>query len=348
MTSIYTIPDNESDLQVWYEAASDVADDMSELVPPYYRSRTFAGMLGDIKALSSRKALSLISRKKGLGLQYAREYLVTGIDDGLGYQACTLNALRAICGDRLRGLTRAPVLDVGCAIGVTAGILGLENIWGFDLFIDLLKTAQRIDTRTGRRHSYAVADMTRPWPFAQQYNTVFCGLVCHHLKRQEDILTFFREAAGALLPGGNLMVTLPSGSLDTAPHCGNIITAIEGFGFEVIPELTGIMMSMDSTHSLYWSFLLVFEKTGDRSPNTFIAPDFGFHMYRTPVSRSEKGDKARITATATRKTKHVQFTLVDMVSAYEILRDRMLVYDTVNELSGHNSPGRDSTATTGL
>ena len=266
MTSIYTLPDDESDIQAWYKAASDVAGDMSQHIPPQYRSRTFAGMLGDIKALSPRKALSLISRKKGLGLQYAREYVATGIDDGMGYQACTLNAFRAISGDRLRGLTRPPVLDVGCAVGVTAGVLGLDNTWGFDLFIDLLKTAQRIDTRIGRKHSYAVADMTRPWPFAHQYNTVFCGLVCHHLKRQNDIMTFFREASGALLPGGHLIVTLPSGSIDMVPHCGDIVTAIEGFGFKTIPELTGIMMSTDSPHSLYWSFLLVLRKNrGTRS-----------------------------------------------------------------------------------
>lgn len=329
----HTIPDGESDAQKWYSAASTVADEIDGHIPSYYRNRTFAGILGDIKALTPCKALSLISRKKGLGFQYAREYLATGIDNGMGYQACTLDAFRAICGYRLRDLTGPPVLDAGCAVGVTAGVLGLNNTWGFDLFVDLLKTARRIDAITGHRHSYAVADMTRPWPFTQSFGTVFCGLVCHHLKRQNDIMTFFREAAGALLPGGNLIVTMPSGSIDTVAHYTSTITAIEGFGFKNIPELTGIMMSTDSPHSLYWSFLMVFEKTENRIPETFIAPDFGFHMYRTPVTRVEKGEKARTTATATRKTRHTRFTLIGQESARDILGDKPLVYETLNDIS---------------
>ena len=106
----------------WYEACGIIAGQLGSAVPESYRSRTFPGIIGDIKALPSRKALSLIGRKKGLGVQYARLYLSEGIDGGRGYQACASEALEAVLGDRRHRIIRGDILDAGCAVGVTAGV----------------------------------------------------------------------------------------------------------------------------------------------------------------------------------------------------------------------------------
>ena len=150
----------------WYDACEKVAGELGEKAPPCYRSRTFSGIIGDIKALSPKKAASLIGRKKGLGTRYAELYLSQGIDRGRGYQACASEALAAALGKDLPYIIRGRVLDAGCAVGVTAGVLGLDRVTGFDLFPDLLRAGRMVDNLTGHRNDYLAADMTRPWPFS--------------------------------------------------------------------------------------------------------------------------------------------------------------------------------------
>ncbi len=178
----------------WYSACKKAASVLFKSIPETYRTRTFPGIIGDIKALPAKKALSLISRKNGLGKQYAYLYLTRGIDGGKGYQACAVEALSTVLGERKKDIIKGHILDVGCAVGVTAGIMSLENTTGFDLFRDLLQTAKSIDSITNRKNNYVVADMTEVWPFESVFNTVVCGLVCHHLKTQSDITRFFSNA----------------------------------------------------------------------------------------------------------------------------------------------------------
>ena len=177
-------------MKTWYEACNKAAALIYETVPDHYRSRTFSGIIGDIKALPPKKAQSLFNRKKGLGKQYAWLYLTKGIDGGKGYQACASEALASVIGTESDDIIRETVLDVGCAVGVTAGILPLEKVTGFDLFPDMLKAACLVDSFTGRDNHYITADMTRTWPLGCVFDTVVCGLVCHHLKEQRDVVTF--------------------------------------------------------------------------------------------------------------------------------------------------------------
>ena len=305
-------------MSTWYNACDKAAALIRESVPAHYRSRTFPGIIGDIKALSSKKALSLISRKKGLGKQYAWLYLTQGIDQGRGYQACAVEALDAVFGAHREEIIHGRILDAGCAVGVTAGILSLNHIVGFDLFTDLLKAAGLTDSFTGTENLYVTADMTHDWPFGCVFDTVVCGMVCHHLKKQKDVVTFFRNANRVLRPGGSLIVTLPAGSVAYSGQLENIIDGLEGFGFQADREYSGLVRSADDPHSLFWMFLIVARKVSDTVGRTFISPDFAFPQYRTPETREEKGEKARSTSTTNRKVKHKRFELIDS----NVLRSR--------------------------
>ena len=320
----------------WYGACAEAAAIIEKQVPEVYRSRTFSGIIGDIKALSPKKAQSLIARKKGLGSQYAGLYLTCGIDQGRGYQACASEALGFVLGERKDDLLSGRVLDVGCAVGVTAGVLSLPRVTGFDLFPDLLRAAMLIDSLTGKKHDYAVADMTRDWPFACMFDAVVCGLVCHHLKDQSGILSFFSSANRVLLPGGSLVITLPAGSISYIRQLENLMNALEKFGFVPEEDLSGMALSTDNSHSLFWMFTLVFRKTGLSNGSIFIHPGFGFPEYRTPVSREEKGMQARSSVSRNRQIRHQSFRFLSLEALVKACEEKALVFETVEEIRDLN------------
>ena len=324
----------------WYRACAEAAQQIERDVPGCYRSRTFTGIIGDIKALSPRKACSLIARKKGLGNRYAYLYLTQGIDDGRGYQACASEALRLVLETKGAGLIGERVLDVGCAVGVTAGILGLHGVTGFDLFPDLLRASCLVDSLTGAVNRYVTADMTNDWPFRRAFDTVFCGLVCHHLKEQRDIFAFFTSAARTLAPGGALVITLPSGTIAHARQLRYIAEAIEGFGFRLDSRVSGLVISGDNPHSLFWMFTLVFIRTSDTPlpAPVFIHPEFGFPEYRTPVTREEKGLQAKSSVTRSRAVRHTEFILLQIDTLEKQFGDSPLVFATLSKVSEIETP----------
>jgi len=340
----------------WYEACREAADRLAGDIPTYYRPRTFSGIIGDIKALPARKALSLCTRKKGLGLQYAYQYLATGIDGGRGYQACASTALA----DMLKGSVRPElvegcipakagiqktaqcavpaierlkqgiVLDVGCAIGVTAGILELERVVGFDLFIDLVRAAGLVDEIAGKRNRYVVADMLKNWPFGCVFDAVVCGLVCHHLKTQGEVAGFFSNANRVLNNDGLLVLTLPAGSIADAGMFQAILGGLATFGFDIVPEQTGMVASVDDPNSLFWMFQIVAEKHSMPKSAIFVDPAFSFKEIRTPVTRVEKADRARLTAVQTRRVIHDRFVLVSTEDLSKRAGDQPLTFETIS------------------
>ena len=316
-------------MNTWYQACKTVAKRLKRTIPEPYRTRTFAGIIGDIKVLSSKKALALISRKKGLGTQYAALYLTTGIDEGKGYQACASEALASVLGKRTAKIITGHILDVGCAVGVTAGILSLEHVIGFDLFIDLVLTARSIDDVTGRRNRYLVADMTKEWPFQPSFDTVVCGLVGHHLKTQRDCVSFFSEANRVLKPSGSLVLTLPSGTVATTSNLLDIVHALELFGFRIDREQSGLVLSQDSAHSLFWMFLIIAEKISSDTDTVFVQPDFAFPAFRIPVPREKKGERVKKTRRSARRVRHTQFALVALTEMEQKFPDTMLDYSTI-------------------
>ena len=255
-----------------------------------------------------------------------------GIDRGRGYQACATEALASILGERKKEIINGRILDVGCAVGVTAGIMSLKNVIGFDLFSDLLRTAQSIDSLSNNVNTYIVADMTREWPFGIVFDTVICGLVCQHLKTQSDIITFFSNANRVLKPAGSLVITIPSGSISKTSNFKNIFNAIEQFGFKINIELSGLVLSNDSTHSLFWMFLFIARKVSDEPCDKFINSDFGFQLYKTPVTRKEKGSQAKETSKKSRMVKHKNFKLISLRELEKKVPDNILVYSTISKL----------------
>jgi SAM-dependent methyltransferase len=319
-------------MEKWYAACNETAAELYDSIPETYRTRTFPGIIGDIKALSSKKALSLFTRKSGLGKQYAYLYMTQGIDGGKGYQACASEALSSVLGDQKDTILRGKILDTGCAVGVTAGILSLENVTGFDLFSDLLSAARSIESLTAQNNSYVVSDMTLTWPFRRAFDTVVCGLVCHHLKIQRDITDFFKNANRVLNRSGSLVITLPSGSISEISHLNSIARALGEFGFRVNRDLSGIVLSDDSPHSLFWMFLIVAEKVSDETGDVFIRTDFGFQMYRTPVTRAEKSVIAKETVKKQRLVRHTRFRFITLGDLETCAADKTLVYSTLSEL----------------
>ncbi|MFC1486030.1 class I SAM-dependent methyltransferase [Candidatus Latescibacterota bacterium] len=318
----------------WYAACREAASLVSCHIPEAYRSRTFSGIIGDIKTLNAKQALSLCSRKKGLGLQYAFQYLRTGIDGGRGYQACAAAALDSILKTHEPDVIGECVLDVGCAVGVTAGVLGRENVTGFDLFIDLIRTARLVDSLAGRRNTYFVADMTREWPFDHRFDTVICGLVCHHLKTQAEVSPFFLNANRTLCEGGSLILTFPAGTISSAQVLRELCEGLRSFGFAICRDTTGLVVSTDDSHALFWMFLIHAKKMSRPSSDVFIHRSFSFPDVRTPVSRTEKGARARFVRGHERRVIHERFRLVTLDELAELAGpERTLTFDTVLEIS---------------
>lgn len=239
---------------------------------------------------------------------------------------------------------------MGCAVGVSAGILGLREVTGFDLFPDLLRTARRIDSLTGGMHRYVAADMTRDWPFSCAFDTVICGLVCHHLKEQADILSFFSSAARVLTPGGALVITLPSGTIAHHWQLKRIIEAIEGFGFEFDETVSGMILSHDVSRSLFWMFTLTFVRTSGGPGTVFVHPGFGFPEFRTPVCREEKGKQAKSSETAARSAPHTRFRHIRLEELENRFREQALVFSTISALTEmeHETQSNSRIDTTGL
>jgi SAM-dependent methyltransferase len=317
----------------WYEACKKASAYILPSIPEPYLSRTFSGIIGDIKALTPKKALSLISRKKGLGLQYSFLYLDKGIDSGMGYQACAAEALVSALGKKIDEYFNGRILDAGCSVGVTAGILGLNEVTGFDIFPDLLKTATLVDSFSGKKNYYVAADMTRPWPFGKYFDTVSCCLVCHHLKEQPDVQVFFRSAFSCLEDTGKIVITLPSGSVSNYDWMDKISKGLKNFGFTIDRDLSGLVKSTDNSHSIFWMFIFAGTKTEDiYKGDFFIDRDFGFSLCRTPESRVEKGIKAKETSMKERLTKHTKFRLITMNQLENIPRDKIFMHATISEL----------------
>jgi len=189
-----------------------------------------------------------------------------------------------------------------------------------------------VDSFSGKQNRYVAADMTRNWPFACAFDTVVCGLVCHHLKEQSEVVSFCTNMNRVLRHGGYAVITIPAGSIGTANQLENIAAALEGFGFQTDRRHSGLVHSTDNAPVLFWMFMIIARKITDTETAVFISPDFGFHLYRTPETREEKGLKARSTASSQRRVKHEQFALIDIDEMHKRFGEKPLVYAELSAL----------------
>lgn len=96
------------------------------------------------------------------------------------------------------------ILEIGCGTGKNTALLADigERVWAFDLSAGMLRQARqklRSDNVT-----FAIADLTRPWPCkVQSADLIVCNLVLEHIR---DLAFIFREARRTLLGGGRFFV----------------------------------------------------------------------------------------------------------------------------------------------
>ena len=93
-----------------------------------------------------------------------------------------------------------------------------------------------------------------------------------------------------------------------------------------------MVLSTDTSHSLFWMFVIIARKVSDDRADVFINRQFGFPSYRTPVSREKKGIQAKITAKKERIIKHETFTLIGIDELKEVCGKKVLVYENVSKL----------------
>jgi hypothetical protein len=92
-------------------------------------------------------------------------------------------------------------------------------------------------------------------------------------------------------------------------------------------------VSADSEHSLFWAFIIVACKNSPPLSDVFIEPSFGFHHYRTPVTREEIGKRARVTAFAGRSVRHESFVFHPLDTLLDSVRDTVLVFENVRTMN---------------
>ncbi len=88
-------------------------------------------------------------------------------------------------------------------------------------------------------------------------------------------------------------------------------------------------LSTDSSHSLFWMFVIIARKVSEDTAQVFLHPGFGFHDYRTPVTREEKGAQAKETAAKQRRVKHEAFTLIDIDELMEKHAEKTFVFENI-------------------
>jgi malonyl-CoA O-methyltransferase len=96
------------------------------------------------------------------------------------------------------------LLEIGCGTGKNTPLLaGLgKRVCGLDFSTGMLRRAK---AKVADPHvSFAVADLTRPWPCAaQSVDLITCSLVLEHIA---DLDFVFSEAARVLMAGGRIFV----------------------------------------------------------------------------------------------------------------------------------------------
>lgn len=103
---------------------------------------------------------------------------------------------RAVLGGRRYGA----ILEIGCGTGKNTGLLAQvgERVQALDFSAGML--AQAGAKGFGPTVTFAVADLTQPWPCADaSVDLVVCNLVLEHIA---DLAFVFAEAARVLLPAG--------------------------------------------------------------------------------------------------------------------------------------------------
>lgn len=107
---------------------------------------------------------------------------------------------RAVLGER----RYSAILEIGCGTGKNTGLLAQigERVQAMDFSAGMLARARA--KGFGPAVTFAEADLTQPWPCADQsVNLIVCNLVLEHIA---DLAFVFAEAARVSMPAGRFFI----------------------------------------------------------------------------------------------------------------------------------------------
>ena len=96
------------------------------------------------------------------------------------------------------------ILELGCGTGKNTVLLAQrgERVQSLDFSEEMLSQARA--KQPGANVTFSVADLTQPWPCADQsVDLIVCNLVLEHI---EDLGFIFAEAARVLVAGGQFII----------------------------------------------------------------------------------------------------------------------------------------------
>jgi ubiquinone/menaquinone biosynthesis C-methylase UbiE len=109
-----------------------------------------------------------------------------------------------VAGQILGPLRCRSILELGCGTGKNTAMLAEigEQVRAFDFSLGMIEKAREKVARSNV--TFAMADITRPWPVADQsIDLIACDLVLEHVS---DLSIIFSEAARVLIGGGSFFV----------------------------------------------------------------------------------------------------------------------------------------------
>jgi hypothetical protein len=247
----------------WFEACTQVATLREKSL---WEHKNFYGILGDIKEKTTEELREYFEKRPGLSSYFARLYLTEGIGGGAGYQSCA--ALVFAQWAKQLGLFKITdrFLDIGTGVGTLPFALNAEEVHGFDRIFELVQVCQEIATLLKKKqHFYWCQDFLEPWALApeQKYSHLCLGLVLHQLRDSLALFHLLRESFQALLPHGNLYITLPAQMIGSRSAYQFLMNALEACGFVPHQNHCGMIFSSDfSARSFFWMFVFHLEKHG--------------------------------------------------------------------------------------
>lgn len=157
----------------------------------------------------------------------------------------------------------ARVLDIACADGALFRLLGDRVGSGVGIDMD------RVPASTAR-YQYIRGSFPAALPAGEPFDVVAALAVLEHIPEQ-DQPGFAAGCAGALRPGGRLVVTVPSPLVDDLLRMMKVVRVVDGmrddqhYGFNpekavAMFEKTGLLMERHSRFQLGLNNLFVFRK----------------------------------------------------------------------------------------
>jgi malonyl-CoA O-methyltransferase len=142
-----------------------------------------------------------VNLKSGMNVQTAYNQWSAAYDAD---RNVTRDLDHAVMQQTVQNLSCAAILEMGCGTGKNTALLTKvgKTVLALDFSEGMLSKAREKVTASHVR--FALADLTRPWPVADQaFDLIACNLVLEHI---QDLSFVFAQAARSLRAGGHFFV----------------------------------------------------------------------------------------------------------------------------------------------